>query len=176
MADAVLPPSQRLAKQRKSLKRRLGLEAGVDQLMDTDDLIKDEDLVATGSCKGQPGQPGQPGQKDAASLISDMTGASIILPWRKLQPLEVVLERCFMRRVTERMEVLISNETPCLDYAGLSARERNQLKRELKRKSSLKPSLSSKRSKTAASAAVQPLLSDLADAHTMKHHKQGLGG
>ena len=44
-----------------------------------------------------------------------------------------------------------------LDYAGLSARERNQLKRELKRKSSLKPSLSSKRSKTAAPAVVEPL-------------------
>ena len=47
----------------------------MDQLMDTDDLIKDEDLVASGSCKGQPGQPGQ---KDAASLLSDMTGQSII--------------------------------------------------------------------------------------------------
>ena len=47
----------------------------MDQLMDTDDLIKDEDLVASGACKGQPGQPGQ---KDAASLLSDMTGASII--------------------------------------------------------------------------------------------------
>ena len=47
----------------------------MDQLMDTDDLIKDEDLVASGSCKGQPGQPGQ---KDAASLLSDMTGASSI--------------------------------------------------------------------------------------------------
>ena len=77
-ADAALPPSQRLAKQRKSLKRRLGLEAGMDQLMDTDDLIKDEDLVASGSCKGQPGHSAQ---KDAASLISDMTGAFISLPW-----------------------------------------------------------------------------------------------
>ena len=60
----------------------------MDQLMDTDDLIKDEDLVASGSCKGQPGQPGQ---KDAASLISDMTGASIILPWKRLQCLGAVL-------------------------------------------------------------------------------------
>ena len=69
--DAELKPAQRLAKQRKSLKRQLGLDqAGMDQLVDTDDLIKDEDLVACGSAKS----PAQTGQKDAASLISDMTG------------------------------------------------------------------------------------------------------
>ena len=59
----------------------------MDQLMDTEDLIKDEDLVTSGSCKGQPGQHGQ---KDAASLISDMTGAPILFPWTKLQPLVYV--------------------------------------------------------------------------------------
>ena len=40
----------------------------MDQLVDTDDLIKDEDLVNSGS------SPAKAGQKDAASLISDMTG------------------------------------------------------------------------------------------------------
>ena len=68
--DAELSPAQRLAKQRRSLKRKLGLDqAGMDQLVDTDDLIKDEDLVNTGSA------PAKTGQKDAASLISDMTGS-----------------------------------------------------------------------------------------------------
>ena len=69
--DAELTPDQRLAKQRRSLKRQLGLDqAGMDQLVDTDDLIKDEDFVTSGSAKSPP----QTGQKDAASLISDMTG------------------------------------------------------------------------------------------------------
>ena len=69
--DAELMPAQCLAKQRKSLKRQLGLDqAGMDQLVDTNDLIKDEDLVASGSAKS----PAQAGQKDVASLISDMTG------------------------------------------------------------------------------------------------------
>ena len=46
--DAELSPAQRLAKQRRSLKRKLGLDqAGMDQLVDTDDLIKDEDLGLT---------------------------------------------------------------------------------------------------------------------------------
>lgn len=72
MAEAGLTPEQRLAKQRKSLKRRLGLEAGMDQLMDTDDLIIDEDLVTSQSSKGA-----HSGQKDAASLISDMTGGCL---------------------------------------------------------------------------------------------------
>ena len=71
--DAELSPAQRLAKQRRSLKRKLGLDqAGMDQLVDTDDLIKDEDLVTAGSAKS----PVQTGQKDAASLISDMTGGT----------------------------------------------------------------------------------------------------
>ena len=80
-----------------------------------------------------------------------------------------------MRHAVQSIKLLVSNGTPCLDCVGLSARERNQLKRELKRKVSLKPSLSSKRSKTAVPAAVQPLLSYLAGALTVKHHEQGLG-
>ena len=69
--DLKLSPAERLAKQRKNLKSKLGLDqAGMGQLVDTDDLIKDEDLVATGSAQC----PTQAGQQDAVSLISDMTG------------------------------------------------------------------------------------------------------
>ncbi len=69
--DADLPPGQRLAKQRKSLKRKLGLEQpGLEQLVDAEELIRDEDLVSSSSVKCQ----AVTGQKDAASLISDMTG------------------------------------------------------------------------------------------------------
>ena len=75
-------PAQRLAKQRKSLKRQLGLDqAGMDQLVDTDDLIKEEDLVTSGSVKS----PAQAGQKDAASLISDMTGKPVPRVFRVLR-------------------------------------------------------------------------------------------
>lgn len=79
MEDAELTPAQRLAKQRRSLKRQLGMDqAGMDQLVDTNDLIKDEDLVTSGSAIS----PAQTGQKDAASLISDMTGnfCLVLLP------------------------------------------------------------------------------------------------
>ena len=70
MADE-LSPEQRLAAQRRSLKRKLGLDGDMEKIMDTDDLIKDEDLMTATSAKTQSAQSGQ---KDAASLISDMTG------------------------------------------------------------------------------------------------------
>ncbi|BDA40363.1 TATA-binding protein-associated factor 172 [Coccomyxa sp. Obi] len=87
--DPKLSQSERLAKQRKNLKSRLGLGGPVDQLMDTAELIKDEDLVLG---PGPAAPSGKDQQKDASALISEMT--------------------------------------------GLSAREKNKLKRELKRKGS----------------------------------------
>jgi hypothetical protein len=71
IADAELSPEERLAAQRRNLKRKLGLDGDMEKIMDTDDLIKDEDLVTATSAKVQSAQSGQ---KDAASLISDMTG------------------------------------------------------------------------------------------------------
>ena len=70
MADE-LSPEQRLAAQRRSLKRKLGLDGDMEKIMDTNDLIKDEDLMTATSAKAQSAQSGQ---KDAASLISDITG------------------------------------------------------------------------------------------------------
>ncbi|KAK9916950.1 hypothetical protein WJX75_009151 [Coccomyxa subellipsoidea] len=111
--DPTLSHSDRLAKQRKNIKTRLGLGGPVDQLMDTVDLIKDEDLV---SASGTAAAKGSHQQKDASALLSEMT--------------------------------------------GLSARERNKLKRDLKRKgSSLLQSQASlsqaKRSKADAQAPAQ---------------------
>jgi hypothetical protein len=70
--DAKLSHAERLSKQRKYLKSRLGLGGAMDQLVDTKDLIKDEDLVA-----GVPGPTlarQQSSQREAAALISEMTG------------------------------------------------------------------------------------------------------
>lgn len=71
--DPKLSHSERLAKQRKNIKSRLGLGGPVDQLMDTADLIKDEDLM---SASGTAAAKGSHQQKDASALISEMTGAS----------------------------------------------------------------------------------------------------
>jgi hypothetical protein len=71
--DPRLSDSDRLAKQRKNIKTRLGLGGPVDQLMDTVDLIKDEDLV---SASGTAAAKGSHQQKDASALLSEMTGTS----------------------------------------------------------------------------------------------------
>lgn len=66
-----LSQSERLSRQRKNLKSRLGLGGPVDQLMDTAELIKDEDLIS----KASPAAPsGKDQQKDASALLSEMTG------------------------------------------------------------------------------------------------------
>ena len=72
--DPKLSQSERLAKQRKNLKSRLGLGGPVDQLMDTVELIKDEDLV---SGPGLVTPSSKIEQKDASALISEMTGKEV---------------------------------------------------------------------------------------------------
>lgn len=72
--DPKLSHSERLAKQRKNFKSKLGLGGPVDQLMDTADLVKDEDLV---SDAGPAAGKGSGQQKDASALISEMTGGNL---------------------------------------------------------------------------------------------------
>eukprot|EP00884_Botryococcus_braunii_P013722 jgi/Botrbrau1/22350/Bobra.0002s0028.1 len=92
--DEGLTKAERLAKQRANLKKRLGLAKGMEGLIDTADLVKDDDLLAgeeisrRGSTVGTPREP----LKEAVQLVEEMT--------------------------------------------GLSARERNQLKRKMRRDSS----------------------------------------
>ena len=75
MAEQGLSRTERLVRERKSLKSKLGL-GGPIELMDTSELVKDEDLeaepaaAAAGRCK----KPGSKGQKGAADLLSEMTG------------------------------------------------------------------------------------------------------
>lgn len=59
---------ERLARQRKNLKAKLGL-GGPVELMDTSDLVKDEDLMADAG----PSKAAKAG-KEAAALVSEMTG------------------------------------------------------------------------------------------------------
>lgn len=74
MAEQGLSRAERLARQRKNLKSKLGL-GGPIELMDTSELVKDEDLEldpAAGAAGGK--QRADKGQKGAADLLSEMTG------------------------------------------------------------------------------------------------------
>lgn len=66
-------PAERLAKQRRSLRKRLGMGGKMDELMDTSDLIQDEDLLV-----GEPSsavQAQKTASVEASELLSNMEGA-----------------------------------------------------------------------------------------------------
>jgi len=67
-------PAERLAKQRRSLRKRLGMGGKLDELMETDKLIKDEDLLLAEG----PTAPGKKGKEstEAAELLTNMEGAA----------------------------------------------------------------------------------------------------
>ncbi len=64
-------PKERLAQQRRRLHKRLGLEGQMEALLDSKDLVKDEDLIVTG---GGGGAAAQQGTKQAAELLGEMEG------------------------------------------------------------------------------------------------------
>ena len=73
MAVEGATPAERLAKQRRSLRKRLGMGGKLDELMETDNLIKDEDLlVADGPAAGKQGKA----STEAAELLTNMEGMS----------------------------------------------------------------------------------------------------
>ena len=66
-------PAERLAKQRRSLRKRLGMGGKLDELMETDNLIKDEDLlVAERPATSKQGRQ----STEAAELLTNMEGAA----------------------------------------------------------------------------------------------------
>ena len=68
--------AERLAKQRRSLRKRLGMGGKLDELMETDNLIKDEDLlVGDGPAAGKQGKA----STEAAELLTNMEGAGLAL-------------------------------------------------------------------------------------------------
>ena len=87
VAEEGLTGQERLARQRKEMKAKLGL-GGPGDIFDTKDLVKDEDLVAVAAPpKKKITADGDKGQKDAGALISQMTGADMHCPghaWRAL--------------------------------------------------------------------------------------------
>ena len=67
-----LPAAERLARQRRGLNRRLGLGGQMDALLDTADLVKDEDLVDNGGVGGGSRRPaGNPKQRAPGELLSE---------------------------------------------------------------------------------------------------------
>lgn len=79
-----LPAAERLARQRRGLHKRLGLGGQMDALLDTADLVKDEDLVGNGGGGGGPRKPAknpkqhapsEPLSEAAAPAPADVAGA-----------------------------------------------------------------------------------------------------
>lgn len=75
-----LSAAERLARQRRSLNKRMGLGGQMDTLLDTSNLVKDEDLL--GRCGGSkqaapPGKADGSGakQKAPSELLSEMSAA-----------------------------------------------------------------------------------------------------
>ena len=73
MEDASADPAERIKQQRRQLHKRLGLDGQMKTLLDTEDLVKDEDLVSSGG-RGGAGPVQQPATRQAAELLGDMTG------------------------------------------------------------------------------------------------------
>lgn len=59
-----------VAKQRKRLRKRLGLDGQMEDLVDTRDLVKDEDLVAAGTLVKKE----EAATQQASELLSQMDG------------------------------------------------------------------------------------------------------
>ena len=76
-----LPAVERLARQRRGLNKRLGLGGPMDALLDTADLVHDEDLVGSGLGRGAsarvrgPSGSGGCGGAGAATEAADGAGA-----------------------------------------------------------------------------------------------------
>ena len=67
-----LPAAERLARQRRGLNKRLGLGGQMDALLDTADLVKDEDLVGSGGGGGGASKPiKNPKQHAPSELLSE---------------------------------------------------------------------------------------------------------
>lgn len=77
-------PAERLAKQRRSLRKRLGMGGKMDELIDTSDLIEDEDLLVAEPVLAA-GSTQKAASTEATELLSNMEGAQIscnlILQW-----------------------------------------------------------------------------------------------
>ncbi|KAK9823112.1 hypothetical protein WJX72_000353 [[Myrmecia] bisecta] len=91
-AEEAATAQERLVMQRRNLKKRLGLGGQMDALLDTADLVNDEDLLVETRRNSQHGASVSKSQQGASELLDQM--------------------------------------------AGLSARERNKLKRQMKRSGS----------------------------------------
>lgn len=74
--DASADPAERIKQQRRQLHKRLGLDGQMKTLLDTEDLVKDEDLVSIGG-RGGTGRVQQPATRQAAELLGDMKGRSV---------------------------------------------------------------------------------------------------
>ncbi len=75
MAVEGATPAERLAKQRRSLRKRLGMGGRLDELMETDKLIKDEDLLLAEGPTSKKGKD----STEAAELLTNMEGAASCL-------------------------------------------------------------------------------------------------
>lgn len=66
-------PAERIKQQRRRLHKRLGLNGQMEALLDTKDLVQDEDLVAS-RAGGGAASAQQRDAKQAAELLGEMEG------------------------------------------------------------------------------------------------------
>ena len=84
MAEEGLTAQERLARQHKEMKAKLGL-GGPGDIFDTKELVKDEDLVAVAAPpRKKAAADAAKGQRDAGVLISQMTGVLCTALWGEL--------------------------------------------------------------------------------------------
>ena len=76
LEDASADPAECIKQQRRQLHKRLGLEGQMKTLLDTEELVKDEDLVSSGGGGGR-GSVQQQHTQQAAELLGDMKGGSL---------------------------------------------------------------------------------------------------
>ena len=152
MAEQGLSRQERLARQRKGLKSKLGL-GGPIELMDTSELVKDEDLVADSGAAARK-EPTKAAQKTASALLSDMTGQC-----RQRHDLLLLKRLCHATSKTLQTCTGLSEYTDAsLVHAGLSAREKNQLKRKLKQQATAAAAGPNQAKRTKADAAAATLV------------------
>lgn len=74
-----LSAAERLARQRRGLNKRLGLGSQMDALLDTADLVKDEDLVGNGGSGGNIKPSGGTSEHKApGDLLSEMSAVKSV--------------------------------------------------------------------------------------------------
>lgn len=117
LGDTNLPMAERVAKQREQIKKRLGLGKGLDDVLDTEELVNEEDITAAlqepspgkGGRRGRANQQGKGGaatpEKQAASELLGHSDSLSARERNKLKRKAKAMERQSSVRLDNRGRV-----------------------------------------------------------------------